>query len=54
MRQAGSYVGPDKLRFDFSHGAALSSDEELRDVESLVNEWIYRNDPGASDHDHPR
>ncbi|HTQ69776.1 MAG TPA: alanine--tRNA ligase [Solirubrobacteraceae bacterium] len=44
VRQAGSYVGPDKLRFDFSHGAALSP-EELRDVESLVNEWIYRNDP---------
>ena len=44
VRQAGSYVGPDKLRFDFSHGAALS-DEELRDVEGLVNEWIYRNDP---------
>ena len=44
VRQAGSYVGPDKLRFDFSHGAALS-EEELRDVESLVNEWIYRNDP---------
>jgi alanyl-tRNA synthetase len=44
VRQAGSYVGPDKLRFDFSHGAALS-DEELTDVEDLVNEWIYRNDP---------
>jgi alanyl-tRNA synthetase len=44
VRQAGSYVGPDKLRFDFSHGAALS-EEELRDVEALVNEWIYRNDP---------
>ena len=44
VRQAGSYVGPDKLRFDFSHGAALS-DEELKDVEDLVNEWIYRNDP---------
>ena len=44
VRQAGSYVGPDKLRFDFSHGAALSV-EELRDVEGLVNEWIYRNDP---------
>jgi alanyl-tRNA synthetase len=44
VRQAGSYVGPDKLRFDFSHGQALSP-EELRDVEDRVNEWIARNDP---------
>ncbi|HEV3284717.1 MAG TPA: DHHA1 domain-containing protein, partial [Solirubrobacteraceae bacterium] len=43
VRQAGSYVGPDKLRFDFSHGQALT-DEELRDVEDRVNEWIARND----------
>jgi alanyl-tRNA synthetase len=43
VRQAGSYVGPDKLRFDFSHGHALSA-EELRDVEDRVNEWIARND----------
>jgi alanyl-tRNA synthetase len=44
VRQAGSYVGPDKLRFDFSHGHALSA-EELKDVEDRVNEWIARNDP---------
>src|SRR5271165_6017776 len=44
VRQAGSYVGPDKLRFDFSHGHGLSA-EELRDVEDRVNEWIARNDP---------
>jgi alanyl-tRNA synthetase len=44
VRQAGSYVGPDKLRFDFSHGQGLS-EEELRDVEDRVNEWITRNDP---------
>jgi alanyl-tRNA synthetase len=44
VRQAGSYVGPDKLRFDFSHGQGLT-DEELRDVEDRVNEWIARNDP---------
>jgi alanyl-tRNA synthetase len=44
VRQAGSYVGPDKLRFDFSHGQALSA-EELRDVEDRVNEWIGLNDP---------
>jgi alanyl-tRNA synthetase len=44
VRQAGSYVGPDKLRFDFSHGQALSA-EELRDVEDRVNGWIAHNDP---------
>jgi alanyl-tRNA synthetase len=44
VRQAGSYVGPDKLRFDFSHGQALS-EEELLDVEDRVNEWISANDP---------
>ncbi len=43
VRQAGSYVGPDKLRFDFSHGQALTT-EELRDVEDQVNAWIARND----------
>ncbi|HEY2630755.1 MAG TPA: alanine--tRNA ligase [Solirubrobacteraceae bacterium] len=44
VRQAGSYVGPDKLRFDFSHGSGLSP-EELRDVEDRVNAWIARADP---------
>jgi alanyl-tRNA synthetase len=39
VRQAGSYVGPDKLRFDFTHGAALAP-EELDDVESAINAWI--------------
>jgi alanyl-tRNA synthetase len=39
VRQAGSYVGPDKLRFDFTHGQRLSP-EELADVERMVGEWI--------------
>ena len=39
VRQAGSYVGPDKLRFDFTHGKALS-EEELHDVEEMVNGWV--------------
>ena len=44
VRQAGSYVGPDKLRFDFTHGQALTADE-LRDVEDRVNEWVLANHP---------
>ena len=39
VRQAGSAVRPDKLRFDFTHGQALSP-HELRDVEDRVNEWV--------------
>ena len=39
VRQAGSYVGPDKLRFDFTHGSALSPDD-LAHVEQTVNDWI--------------
>ncbi|MCW2986489.1 MAG: alaS [Conexibacter sp.] len=44
VRQAGSYVGPDKLRFDFTHGTRLAP-EELRAVEDRVNAWVLRNDP---------
>src|SRR4051812_25546710 len=44
VRQAGSYVGPDKLRFDFTHGAPLSDDDK-RFVEDRVNEWILANQP---------
>ena len=39
VRQAGSYVGPDKLRFDFTHGERLS-DEERADTEALIGDWI--------------
>jgi alanyl-tRNA synthetase len=44
VRQAGSYVGPDKLRFDFTHTHALSAAERA-DVEDQINAWIAANDP---------
>jgi alanyl-tRNA synthetase len=44
VRQAGSAVRPDKLRFDFTHDSALSTDE--RDaVERRVNELVFENRP---------
>ncbi|MDQ3823787.1 MAG: alanine--tRNA ligase, partial [Actinomycetota bacterium] len=44
VRQAGSAVRPDKLRFDFTHPQALSP-EERAEVERRVNEKIFENLP---------
>jgi alanyl-tRNA synthetase len=44
VRQAGSAVRPDKLRFDFTHGQALAA-EDLAAVEDRVNEWIKASRP---------
>mgnify|MGYP001588317810 CR=1 FL=1 len=41
VRQAGSLVAPDHLRFDFTHGKPLS-EEERRRVEALVDEWVLK------------
>ena len=40
--QKGSYVAPDRLRFDFQHGTALSMDEK-REIEDQVNRRILEN-----------
>ena len=40
VKQAGSAVRPDKLRFDFSHGQPLTPEEKTR-VERIVNEKVF-------------
>jgi len=42
VKQAGSLVAPDRLRFDFSHFAPVDS-AELTDIEQQVNEHIRQN-----------
>ena len=42
VKQAGSLVAPDHLRFDFSHFTAVE-DEELRDIEDLINKELLSN-----------
>jgi alanyl-tRNA synthetase len=44
VRQAGSLVAPDRLRFDFTHPEPLTL-EELERVERLVNRWIMADLP---------
>jgi alanyl-tRNA synthetase len=44
VKQAGSAVRPDKLRFDFTHGQQLSA-EERDAVEQRVNRAIFENHP---------
>jgi alanyl-tRNA synthetase len=48
VRQAGSLVAPDRLRFDFAHFQALTPDEK-RDIERIVNEQIFLNTPVNTD-----
>jgi len=44
VAQAGSYVGPESLRFDFSHRKAMSP-EEVGEVERIVNDRVLDNIP---------
>ncbi len=41
VNQAGSYVGPDRLRFDFTHFSAVSPDE-IRRIEARTNEIVMQ------------
>jgi alanyl-tRNA synthetase len=40
VAQAGSYVGPDRLRFDFSHFGQVTK-EELEEIERIVNDKVW-------------
>jgi alanyl-tRNA synthetase len=42
VKQAGSLVAPNHLRFDFSHFTSVA-DEELQDIEDVINKEVLRN-----------
>ena len=44
VKQAGSHVSPDRLRFDFSHYAPVSA-SEIEEIERLTNEQLIANGP---------
>jgi len=52
IQQSGSYVGPDRLRFDFTHHEKLS-EAEIDAVEYLINEKIRENLPLIHHRDTP-
>ncbi len=47
VKQAGSLVGPDRLRFDFAHYAAVTADE-IRQIEAIANAETLANAPARA------
>lgn len=52
VRQSGSRVGPDELRFDFTHFKAMT-ESEIDEVEFLVNTWIFNDLPVGTSVEEP-
>ena len=48
VKQAGSLVAPDRLRFDFVHFNAVTRDQQL-EIERIVNEQVLKNTPVQTD-----
>jgi alanyl-tRNA synthetase len=48
VKQAGSLVAPDRLRFDFVHFSAVTHDQQL-EIERIVNEQVLKNTPVQTD-----
>jgi len=44
VKQAGSLVAPDRLRFDYTHFAPLT-DREIEEIEQKINQIVFRNLP---------
>lgn len=44
IQQAGSFVAPDYMRFDFTHYEKVS-DDQLKTIEALVNRFIFEKHP---------
>jgi alanyl-tRNA synthetase len=48
VKQAGSVVDPERLRFDFTHYAAVQANERA-EIEHLINEEVLKNAPVLTD-----
>ena len=44
VKQAGSLVAPDRLRFDYTHFAPLT-DREIQEIEQKINDVVFKNLP---------
>jgi alanyl-tRNA synthetase len=48
VKQAGSLVAPERLRFDFAHFTPVTREQQL-EIETIVNEQVLRNTPVTTD-----